>query len=131
MIDDLSPGSAGEGGRRKIINDFINDFPQAGEAGGKMINDFPPAGEAGGKMINDFPPVGEAATNCTLEFAKLASKKSSVPSLQNMGAGDATKTGRSVLNFSEESARRSPGARKSPKNGNPETKGGSYLLLLL
>ena len=32
---------------------FINDFPPAGEAGGKIIddfiNDFPPAGEAGGK----------------------------------------------------------------------------------
>ena len=33
----------------KIIDDFINDFPPAGEAGGKIINDFPPAGEAGGK----------------------------------------------------------------------------------
>ena len=37
----------------KTINDFINDFPSAGEAGGKIIddfiNDFPPAREAGGK----------------------------------------------------------------------------------
>ena len=31
------------------------------------------------------------------------------------GAGDATKTGRSVLKFSGESARHGPGARKSPK----------------
>ena len=28
----------------------LNDFPPAGEAGGKIINDF----------INDFPPAGEA-----------------------------------------------------------------------
>ena len=34
----------------KMINDFINDFPPAGEAGGKIINDF----------LNDFPPAGEA-----------------------------------------------------------------------
>ena len=36
----------------------LNDFPPAGEAGGKTINDFlndfPPAGEVGGKIINDF-----------------------------------------------------------------------------
>ena len=30
----------GEGGRRKIINDFLNDFPPAGEVGGKIIDDF-------------------------------------------------------------------------------------------
>ena len=34
--------------------DFLNDFPPAGEAGGKIINDFlndfPPARAAGGKM---------------------------------------------------------------------------------
>ena len=29
----------------------INDFPPAGEAGGKIINDF----------INDFPPAGRPA----------------------------------------------------------------------
>ena len=47
----------------------LNDFPPAGEAGGKIINDFlnyfPPAGEAGGKIINDFindfPPSGRPA----------------------------------------------------------------------
>ena len=33
------------------------------------------------------------------------------------GAGDATKTGRSVLKFSEESAQEGPGARKVPKSG--------------
>ena len=37
-----------------------------------------------------------------------------------MGAGNATKTGRSVLKFSEESARSGPGGRKSPQNGKPE-----------
>ena len=59
-----------------------------------------------------------------LRIRQKLSKKSSVPSFRDMGAGDATKTGRSVLNFSEESARRSPGARKSPKNGNPENRRG-------
>ena len=57
------------GGRWKIINaflnDFPNDFPPAGEAGGKTINDFlndfPPAGEAGGKIINDLSPAGRPA----------------------------------------------------------------------
>ena len=47
----------------------LNDFPPAGEAGGKIIddfiNDFPPAGEAGGKaikdFINDFKPAGRPA----------------------------------------------------------------------
>ena len=43
----------------------LNDFPPAGEVGGKMINvflnEFPPAGEAGGKIINDFPPAGRPA----------------------------------------------------------------------
>jgi len=33
----------------------MNDFPPAGEAGGKIIDDFlngfPPAGEAGGKIM--------------------------------------------------------------------------------
>ena len=37
-----------------MINDFLNDFPPAGEAGGKIIddfiNDFLPAGEAGGRL---------------------------------------------------------------------------------
>ena len=30
---------AGREAGGKIINDFINDFPPAGEAGGKIIND--------------------------------------------------------------------------------------------
>ena len=39
-------------------------------------------------------------------------------------SGDATKTGRSVLKFSVESATSGPGARKSPKNGKPENQRG-------
>ena len=34
-----------------MINDFLNDFPPAGEAGGKIINDF----------LNDFPLAGRPA----------------------------------------------------------------------
>ena len=70
------------------------------------------SGQVGGRR-----PGGE---KLHLGIRQTLSKKSSVPSFRDMGAGDATKTGRSVLKFSEESARRSPGARKSPKSGKPE-----------
>ena len=42
--------------------------------------------------------------------------------MQNGGGRDATKTGRSVLKFSEESARNGPGARKSSQNGKAENR---------
>jgi hypothetical protein len=64
-----------------------------------------------------------------LGIRQTLSKKSSVPSFRDMGAGDATKTGRSVLKFSEESARSGPGARKSPQNGKSENQQGGYTSL--
>ena len=61
-----------------------------------------------------------------LGIRQTLSKKSSAQSFRDMGAGDATRTGRSVLKFSEESARSRPGARKSPENGKPENQQGGY-----
>ena len=59
VVNDFPP--AGEAGGKIIddfLHDFLNDFSPAGEAGRKIVNDFlndsPPAGEAGGKTINDF-----------------------------------------------------------------------------
>ena len=46
--------NGGFGGQRpptENLNDFHNDFPPAGEAGGKIINDF----------LNDFPLAGRPA----------------------------------------------------------------------
>ena len=40
MIDPARGGGSGEVGAPPDLN----DFPPAGEAGGKIINDFPPAG---------------------------------------------------------------------------------------
>ena len=75
----LSPaGRPADRGVRGAAPPDINDFPPAGEAGGKIINDFlndfPPAGEAGGKIINDFindfPPAGRPAKK-NLNFSKI------------------------------------------------------------
>ena len=57
---------------------------------------------------------------CTLDGAKRWEKNLAGRIFGGRGAGDATKTGRSVLKFSAESASDGPGARKSPKNGKAE-----------
>ena len=59
-------------------------------------------------------PIINIIKNVEQKIRQTLSKKPSVPSFRDMGAGDATKTGRSVLKFSVESARSGPGARKSP-----------------
>ena len=62
----------------------------------------------------------------TLEFAKRSAKNLPYQVFETRRSGDATKTGRSVLKFSVECARSGPGARKSPKNGEPENQQRGY-----
>ena len=58
--------------------------------------------------------------NLHLGFRQKLGSKFCVPPLWQGGGRNATKSGRSVLKFSGESARNGPGARKSPKNGKTE-----------